>query len=202
MVRMISIAVTGGIACGKSLAASFMREAGVPVCEADTVAHSLMTPGTPVFRQVLDAFGTTILGIDGSIDRRVLGDLVFNHAARRARLNAIVHPAVRSAMAAWLAQERAAGVEMAAAVIPLLYEADMASGWEAVLCIACAPDVQMERLRSRGLDEAACRLRLQAQMPVEEKTRRADFTIWNDGSPEELSAAVRRTLKVIEERYT
>jgi len=201
VVIMIRIAVTGGIACGKSLAAAFMQKAGVAVCEADVVAHALMAPGTEVFRRILDRFGTQILSADGAIDRRILGELVFNDGEQRERLNAAVHPAVRSAMAQWLAREETSGTRMAAAVIPLLFEADMASGWEAVVCIACSLPVQMERLRSRGLEDAACRARLSVQMPLEEKCRRSDFAIMNDGSPEELSASVMRTLKVIEEKY-
>lgn len=198
---MIRVAVTGGIACGKSLAASCMRTAGVSVCEADEVAHRLMVPGEPVFRQVLSVFGPGILAADGSIDRRILGGLVFNDAGKLAQLNAAVHPAVRDAIGQWLARQEVEGAAVAAAVIPLLFEAGMASGWDVVVCIACAPPVQLARLRSRGFDEAACASRLRAQMPLDEKIKKADFTIWNDGSPEELCASVVRTLKVIEERY-
>lgn len=199
---MIRIAVTGGIACGKSLAASFMRAAGVAICEADTVAHALMEPGTAVFRRLLEEFGPGILSAGGGIDRRILGDMVFRDSEKRGRLNATVHPAVRVEIAQWLAREETAGTRIAAAVIPLLFEADMASGWDAVICITCAAPVQMARLQARGLNEADCRARLSAQMPLEEKSRKSDFTIRNDGSPEELSAQVMRTLKVIEGRYT
>lgn len=198
---MIRIAVTGGIACGKSLAASLMRKAGVAVCEADTVAHALMEPGTALFHRLLAEFGPGIRSGAGAIDRRILGDMVFNDSGKRARLNAMVHPAVRSEIAQWLAQEEEAGTAMAAAVIPLLFEAGMATGWDAVICIACSPPLQVARLQARGLDEAACRARISAQMPLEEKRGKSDFTIWNDGSPEELSAQVMRTLKGIQEKY-
>jgi len=199
---MIRIAITGGIACGKSLAASFMEEAGVAVCEADTVAHALMKPGTAVFHRLVEEFGPGILSADGMIDRRILGELVFNDRGKLARLNAAVHPAVRAQIAQWLAHKEKSGAKVAAAVIPLLFEADMASGWDAVVCIACATPVQMARLRARGLGESDCRARIDAQMPIEEKSRKSEFTIRNDGSPEELSAEVMRTLKVIEGRYT
>jgi dephospho-CoA kinase len=201
MVIMIRVAVTGGIACGKSLAASMMDAAGVPVCDADAVAHRLIEPGTDAHRKVVDAFGSCILADDGSIDRRVLGDIVFKHEEKRQRLNALLHPAVRVEIERWLRQQAQGGARMAAAVIPLLFEADMAAGWDAVVCVACQPSLQMARLRSRGLDEAACRARLAAQMPLAEKVKRSDFTIWNDGSPDELSESVRQVLEGIEERH-
>lgn len=200
VVRMICIAVTGGIACGKSLAASFMRKEGVAVCEADTVAHSLMEPGSDVYRLVIEAFGPSILAKDGSINRNVLGSRVFNCTEELAMLNSIVHPAVRQKVEQWLAAQEASGEKMAAVVIPLLYEAGMATGWDAVLCISASPAVQMARLRSRGLSAEDSRGRLLAQMPVEEKEKRADFVIRNDESPEMLSASVTRVLKQIEER--
>ncbi len=197
---MICIAVTGGIACGKSLAASFMRKDGIAVCEADTVAHSMMEPGSDVYRRMIEAFGPSILAGDGAIDRNVLGQRVFNCAEELALLNSIVHPAVRQKIAQWLAAQAAAGEKMAAVVIPLLYEAGMVEGWDAVLCISTSPELQMARLRSRGLSAEDCRIRLQAQMPVEEKEKRADFVIRNNESPEMLSVSVRRILKQIGER--
>ncbi len=202
VVIMIRVAVTGGIACGKSLAASMMEASGVPVCEADAVVHALIKPGSDAYRDILKAFGSCILAGDGTIDRRILGDIVFNDEAQRQRLNALLHPAVRRAIQSWLGQQAGNGTRMAAAVIPLLFEAGMDEGWDAVVCVACSPAVQMERLRSRGLDESACRARLGAQMPLDEKVRRSDFTIWNDGSPDELSELVRQALKGIEERNT
>lgn len=201
MVIMIRVALTGGIACGKSLVASMMEAAGVPVCDADVVAHMLIKPGTDAYRKVVDAFGSCILADDGTVDRRILGDIVFNNEAKRQRLNALLHPAVRVEIARWLQQQEQVGARLAAAVIPLLFEADMAAGWDAVVCVACQPRLQLERLRARGLDEAACRARLAAQMPLEEKVKRSDSTIWNDGSPDELSESVRQVLEGIEEKY-
>ncbi len=201
MVIMIRVAVTGGIACGKSLAASMMEAAGVTVCDADAVAHMLMEPGADAYRELVKAFGSGILAEDGTVDRRVLGNIVFNNEEQRQRLNALLHPAVRAEIARWLEQQEQDGVRVAAAVIPLLFEAGMAAGWDAVVCVACQPELQMERLRSRGFDEAACRARMAAQMPLAEKVERSDFTIWNDGSADELSESVRQVLDEIEERY-
>jgi len=202
MVIMIRVAVTGGIACGKSLAASVMKAAGVPVCEADSVAHALMMPGNAVYNTVVDAFGSRILAEDGTINRSVLGEVVFNEAVARHRLNALVHPSVRTAIAGWLSQQEKAGEAMAVAVIPLLFEAEMAGDWNTVICVACQPSVQRERLGSRGLSETECRMRIEAQMPLAEKIERSDYTIWNDGDESMLSEAVRQVMNSIEERYT
>lgn len=199
---MIRIAVTGGIACGKSMAASFMKDLGVAVCDADTVAHFLMKQGTEPYHQIVEGFGPHILAADGSIDRRILGDVVFNDKERLGQLNAILHPAVKTEIREWLERQEASGSKMAAVVIPLLYEADMANGWDAVICIACSPALQMERLRARGFDEEASLARLRAQMPIEDKVKKADFQIWNDGSPDALSELIRQALKGIEEKYT
>ncbi len=199
---MIRVAVTGGIACGKSLVASMMEAAGVPICDADAVSHKLIKPGTDGYRDVVNAFGTNILAGDGTIDRRLLGAIVFEDVTRRQRLNALLHPAVRLEIEHWLRQREQDGVRLAVAVIPLLFEADMAAGWDAVVCVACQPQAQMARLCERGLDDAACRARLEAQMPLVKKIKRSDFTIWNDGSQDELSESVRQLLKAIEERNT
>ncbi len=197
---MIRIAVTGGIACGKSLAASFMQQAGIPVCDADVVAHALMEPGARAYADVVAFFGDGILTVGGRIDRMVLGKVVFGDVRKLAQLNAMVHPRVKGEIDAWLSTQSAAGKSMAGAVIPLLYEAGMQAGWNVVICIACSKANQIARLRARGLSEADAMARMQAQMPVEEKARRADIVIWNDGGPEDLALDVRRALKAIEEK--
>jgi len=197
------MAVTGGIACGKSLAGSFLRALGVPVIEADDLGHGFLRADTPTGRRVAAAFGPGILDGQGAIDRARLGALVFADGGARARLEAILHPAVREAIAAWLQARRreaesgaAAGWRGgAAAVIPLLYEAGWESDWDRVICVAAPAAVQGERLRGRGLSDAEARARLAAQWPVEEKMKRADIVVFNAGPADGLRRQIDRVMR-------
>ena len=189
---MFRLAVTGGIACGKSLVGRILSREGVSVCEADRLAHELMVPGTVVYRGVLDAFGGGILGPEGEVDRSVLGKRVFSDPASLRRLNRLVHPHVVSAWRAWL--DTVDSDRPAAVIVPLLYEIGVERGWDAVLCVASAETVQRRRLAQRGLTEAEIDQRLAAQMPLMEKMLKADFVVVNDGSEDLLN---RQTVRVL-----
>lgn len=187
LARPMVVGMTGGIGCGKSTAAGFLGSAGIDVLEADTVAHEAMRPGGEAYDDVVEAFGQDIVAGDGKIDRRALGRVVFGCSAAMRLLNALVHPRVRERWETWeedLRRENRCGI----VVIPLLYEAGYAVGWDAVLCVAASPDVVKERLTQRGWTEEEIRQRLAAQWPVEEKVRRADAVIWNNGTLQELKA--------------
>lgn len=192
---MFKIALTGGIACGKSLVGSILRKHGAAVCESDQIAHALILPGEPAYAEVVEAFGMDILNADGVINRAQLGERVFADAEARMRLNAIVHPRVKAVCDAWLAETAATGAHaMAVVVIPLLFEAGMDAGWDAILCVRSPVDLQQTRMLGRGLSPSQVEQRLAAQLPVDEKARRADFVIENDCTETELE---RRTLDVV-----
>ena len=196
---MKKIALTGGIACGKSLAGSILADAGFPVCDADGLAHDLMRKGRPVYESVANAFGPGILDADGEIDRTRLGEIVFADAEQRKRLNALVHPAVKDAIRAWLAG-RPAGTAAAVVIIPLLYEAGLETGWDAVICVASPRALQWSRLMDRGLSELEGRRRLAAQLETAEKMNRADRVIFNNGTKERLKEQVLLVLqRLVEE---
>lgn len=186
-----AIAVTGGIACGKSTSGEALETLGVPVLDTDAVAHDLLVNDSAVRRELRDRFGAGVFSGD-AVDRKALGRVVFADAAARQALEAILHPRIRSRVREWLATAGAGRV--AAVQVPLLYEA----GWEGefgrVVCVACSPAVQRERLRSRGLDEAEIDRRLAAQMPVEEKMKRANVVLWNDGPKGRLVEQWHRVL--------
>lgn len=195
---MKKIALTGGIACGKSLSGQFMVEDGFPVCDADLFAHDLMRRGRPVYEAVVREFGSVILAPDGDIDRGRLGRIVFEDPGKRAVLNALVHPAVRQAIRDWLG---GLPVESPAAVviIPLLYEAGLEEGWDAVISVASPRELQWKRLMERGLTETEARQRLAAQLPQAEKMNRADWVIFNSGTREMLNEQVKSVLRRIVE---
>ena len=199
MTRRVEVALTGGIACGKSAAAAVLESAGVAVLDTDRVAHEVMAPGEPVYAAVVEAFGREILAPQGAIDRAVLGEKVFRSEEARAVLNALVHPAVRRRWRAWVAERRAAD-ESCVVAIPLLFEAGVAAGWTAIVCVTAEDAVARERLRARGWTDAQARRRIAAQMPVEEKAARSDYVIANDGTLEDLKRKVLRTWREIRQQ--
>ena len=197
---MFRIAVTGGIACGKTHVGRCLCSRGIPVWEADEAAHALLEPGTGVFRAVVGAFGDSILDVHGNVDRSVLGRLVFSSADDRLRLNALVHPAVMAACDAWMSGEMENGVPTAAAVIPLLHEAGFERPWDLVVCVTCQPATQLQRMRERGWTGKDADARLDAQWPQDRKAGLADVVIVNEGPKALLDAQIDQMLSRIEER--
>ena len=195
------IGVTGGIACGKSLAAAYWSEMGVAVCEADTLAHEVMEPGGEAYPYVVDAFGRDILRADGAIDRKKLGKKVFASESERRVLNACVHPFVERAWKAWMRRQRERRTPMAVVVVPLLFEA-YPKGWDAVVCVAAPAEWQMEKLKERGLTATEARQRIAAQWPLPDKIRKSDYVIFNAGSREALRQQVKRvTERILENAH-
>jgi dephospho-CoA kinase len=182
-VRVRRIALTGGIATGKSYVLGALARAGVPTNDADLLARQAVAPGTPAHDAIAARFGPSILDSTGALDRRALARIVFTDDAARRDLEAIVHPLVRAATDAWFAQIDPARHPYAVVAIPLLYEAGRDRDFDAVIVTACAPGTQLQRLMARDhLGEADARQRIAAQMPMEEKARRGDYVIRTDGS--------------------
>jgi dephospho-CoA kinase len=181
---MLRVALTGGIATGKSYALARFRALGVPVIDADELAHEALAPGTPAATQVAERFGAGVLRADKTIDRRKLAVAVFgDHAALR-DLEAILHPGIIDAIDVWFEARAAEGrVPWALADIPLLYEVGLDARVDRVIVTMCEPAEQVRRVMERDrLSEADALARLAAQIPVAEKARRADFAIRTDGS--------------------
>ncbi len=195
---MLRIAVTGGIACGKSLAGSFIEEAGIPVCDSDNLAHQAISSGTLAYRAVVDAFGRGILGEDGEVVRSRLGRVVFGDSAKLKKLNAMLHPVVRAMWKKWMRGQR--GRKAVAVVVPLLYEIADERNWDAVICVGGPEADQRARLKARGLTAREVGQRLAAQMPVAQKMARADHVIYNCGSVPLLRAQTVRVINELVER--
>jgi dephospho-CoA kinase len=199
---MLTIALTGGIATGKSHVLRRLATLGVPTIDADRLSREAVEPGTPALDAIARHFGPDVLDANGALNRRGLGDRVFADAAARRDLEAIIHPAVYDAIAAWRAQLQAAGhAYVAVADIPLLYETGREGDFDRVIVTRCTPDQQLARLRARdGLTEDEARQRLTAQWPVDEKAARADFVIETSGSIDETDRQVDRVLAALMER--
>ena len=187
---MQRIALTGGIASGKSFVADEFAALGAVLVDSDLIAREVVEPGTPGLAQIVERFGEGVLAEDGSLDRPRLGALVFSDDAARADLNAIVHPLVR---------RRAAELEAAAPdgaiviqVIPLLVETGLDEGFDTVLVVDVPVEVQIERLmRRNSLTEAEALARIDAQADRGRRLAAATHVIGNSGSRSATRERVR-----------
>lgn len=176
---MLKVGLTGGIATGKSYIVSVLRELGGAVLDADVVAHQVIEPGQPAYQDIVAEFGATVLAADGTINRAALGAIVFADAARRTRLNAIVHPRVFERQAAWLAEVAACDPHAVAIVdAALMVETGSYKRFDKLVVVFCAPQLQLERLMTRNnLTREQAEARIAAQLPAAEKIKVADYTI-------------------------
>jgi dephospho-CoA kinase len=189
------IGLTGGIATGKSYVRSKFEELGVPTIDADTLARQAVAPGSGGLAAVVARFGPAALDASGALNRRALAQIVFSDAAARRDLEAIIHPYVRAQADAWFTGLDAVRHPLAIADIPLLYETGTDNLYDAVIVTACEPEEQVRRIVARdSVTEAEARQRLAAQMPIEQKVRRADFVIRTDGSHAETDRQVNEVL--------
>lgn len=185
------MALTGGIATGKSYVRQQFEKLGVPTSDADTRAREAVAPGTDGLAAVVQAFGPGILEPSGALDRKKLAGVVFSNEDARRRLEAIVHPAVQRATDEWFASLEGGRHPFAIADIPLLYEVGRDRDFDTVIVVASDPAVQLHRLMERdGVTEAQARQRIDAQLPIAEKVRRADYVIRTDGSFEDTDRQV------------
>jgi dephospho-CoA kinase len=184
------IGLTGGVGSGKSTVARMFAELGATVVDADEATHAVYAPGTDGFDAIVEAFGPQYVR-DGQIDRKRLGDLVFNEEAARLRLNGIVHPRVREWMAARTAEAVERGAEVIIQDVALLFENGLQDLFSATVLVYARPQTQIERLvDQRGVEPDRARSMLAAQMPIDEKRALATFVIDNDGSLEETRRQV------------
>lgn len=187
---MLRVGLTGGIASGKSRVLRRLEAGGCFTLDLDRVAHEVMAPGGAAYEEVVAAFGAGVLSPEGQVDRKALAAIVFEDAQARERLNAIVHPRVRTEEA-----RRTAGWEARADAIvvvdaALLVEAGMQLRFDRMAVVVCTPEQQLARLVARdGLEAQAAAARIAAQLPVSEKRRFAHFEIDSSSTPERTDAA-------------
>ncbi|MEO8480562.1 MAG: dephospho-CoA kinase [Acidobacteriota bacterium] len=182
---VLRVALTGGIATGKSYCLTRFRALGAATIDADVLAREAVRPGSEGLAAVVARFGASVLDGHGALDRAALARIVFADAGARRDLESIIHPFVRAAIAAWTdrlrgdAHSRASSDPiLAIADIPLLYEQDRARDFDRVIVAACDPVLQRQRLMMRnGLSADEADRRIAVQLPIAEKRRRADYVI-------------------------
>ena len=197
--RVRRVALTGGIATGKSYARDRFEKLGIPTIDSDTLAREVVASGTPGFAAVLRRFGKSIVESSGELDRQKLGAIVFSDPVARRDLEEITHPAIRRAIDEWFAALDSSRHPFAIADIPLLYEVNREKDFEKVIVTACDPATQLRRVMERtGLSEWEARKRLSAQLPIDEKIRRADYVIRTDASLADTDKQVKRVLEELQ----
>ncbi len=184
---MLNVGLTGSIAVGKSFVLEIFRELGCFVLDADKVSRDVVEPGTDGLRQIVEAFGDSVLRSDASLDRTLLGSIVFANEEKRLLLNSIVHPLVFEAQNAWLREREDDDPEGIAIVdAALMIESGGYKRFDQLIVVWCEADLQLKRLMSRdGLSKADAEKRIASQMPQDEKKGFADHLIDTSGSFED-----------------
>lgn len=183
----MKIGLTGGIACGKSTVGAMLVQLGAALVDADQVAREVVLPGEPALGKIAAAFGSEVLHADGSLNRGALGNIVFQNPGKRRELESIVHPAIRERMKEQIQQheEQSPGIPVIADV-PLLYETGQDKQYEQVIVVYIPRELQLKRLMERNPDLTKDQAlgRIEAQLDIEEKRRRASWVIDNSGDIE------------------
>ncbi len=176
---MLKVGLTGSIAVGKTFVCEVFRELGCSVLDADQVARDVVEPGTKGLRLVVDAFGESVLGPDGTLDRAKLGSIVFADKEKRLLLNSIIHPLVFEAQDRWI-KERAADDPEGIAIVDaaLMIESGGFRRFDKLIVVWCEPELQLQRLMARDdLSRQDAEKRIASQMSQEDKKSHADFLI-------------------------
>jgi len=193
------IGLTGGIASGKSIVASVFRELGAIILDADQIARLVVLPHQPAWEDIVEFFGPQVVNEDESLDRAKIGEIVYNNPDSLKELNRITHPRI---MQYYKDEMRRIKLEQPDAIVilevPLLYETNMDKLCQQVVVVCVDRETQIKRLmeRDKMSYEDAVR-RINAQMPMDEKVRRADFVIDNRGSMEETKEKATKYYKEI-----
>ena len=186
--RPLWIALTGGIASGKSAVANEFARLGVPIVDLDILARQVVAPGQRALTAIIERFGNAVLKDDGNLDRARLRELVFNDVSQKQALENILHPAIRNAQ---LAQSAKLNGPYQIHVVPLLVETPSQNRYDRILVVTCHRDTQMQRLLQRdGIQPTLAEQMLNAQVDSTQRLKYADDVIENDGSPSELPAKV------------
>lgn len=190
--------MTGNIGSGKSTVAAMLREAGIPVLDADRISREVTAPGGSAYDAVVQAFGRKILRDDGSIDRKRLGEIVFADPLSRERLERITHPAIFEGMKEAIAEIEREGHRAVVVEATLIHESGRKGLFEAVISVTCDPETAIARLAARdGMSRGDAEARLRAQMSSDRKAGASDHVIDNSASPEETSRQVKKIARIL-----
>jgi dephospho-CoA kinase len=190
------LGITGGIASGKTTVAQAFQALGAVVVSADVLAREIVRPGTKALQQIAEYFGCQVLREDGTLNRQLMADMVFDDDQARMALNGITHPAIAALARTRLREAEQGGAALVIYDAPLLFEVGADRQVDKVLVVKVDAEVQLARLMARdGINRQQALARIAAQMPQEEKVARADFVIDNSGTAKETQVQVRSLME-------
>ncbi len=190
----MNIALTGGIGCGKSAALNIFCQMGYLITSADAINNDLLSQAETI-TFISSIFGSQYLK-NGAIDKAQLAELIFSVPAKRKILEDFLHPRIAAVQTDTMKRSRELG-KHCICEIPLLFEKNLESQFDTTICLACSRQTQLERLEKRGLPRERALARIASQLPLEEKMKRAQFVIFNDGNLEFLTTQIKLFLKNI-----
>ena len=199
---MFKLGLTGGIATGKTTISNYLKSIDIPVLDADEYARKVVEPGTPGLAEITNTFGEQVLRADGSLNRKLLGQIVFNDSSSRQTLNDITHPRIQQMMADELHRLAEQQIPLVILDIPLLLENKNVAGADAVMVVTIPESLQLTRLMQRNnLTEKEAHARISAQMPLVEKEKLADFVIDNSGTISSTQKQVEKVIQKIRQSF-
>ena len=199
---MFKLGLTGGIATGKTTISNYLKSINIPVLDADEYARKVVEPGTPGLAEITNTFGEQILQPDGYLNRKLLGQIVFNDSSARQTLNDITHPRIQQMMADELHRLAEQQTPLVILDIPLLLENNNVAGADAVMVVSIPESLQLTRLMQRNnLTEKEAHARISAQMPLVEKEKLADFVIDNSGTISNTQKQVEKVIQKIRQSF-
>ena len=198
---MLVVGLTGGIGCGKSEVRRMLANAGVTVRDADTLARELSDSNVGIIKAIKEEFGEDMYDESGRLRRKALAQVVFNDRKKLEKLNGIIHPRVIRAVERELEQRQTQGEKIAVIDAALHFEIKWNEAMDLMVVVNAPLEARLLRVQQRdGVDEASVRRRMENQLPMEEKIRRADYVIQNDGDLQQLSTAVSKLVSWMYER--
>lgn len=197
---MLKIGLTGSIGTGKSTVSKLLRERGIAVIDADLLAREIVKKGQECLNDLKNVFGNQVLTIDGELDRKKLGQIVFSDDGKLELLNSITHPHIRRRMKDQMNELESKNNKVIVLDIPLLFEAQMEDLVDIVLVVFAKEEIQIKRIMERDncTQEEAMRI-IKAQISQQDKISKSDYTIDNSGTIEELKEKLNGFLEKIEE---
>lgn len=200
MAKQIVLGVTGGIASGKSTVSAMLADLGAPLIDFDVLARLVVEPGRPALKSITDYFGKTVLRADGTLDRKKLSGIVFNHPEKRHKLEEFTHAAI---FETYLNQVDRLAADNPGAIIqvavPLLVELNLESMFDQVVVVYVTPTQQVRRLAARdNISETVAANMLASQLPIDEKVAAADYVIDNGGTLEKTRQQVEVVWKKLQ----
>ncbi|MFL2143422.1 dephospho-CoA kinase [Ruoffia sp. FAM 20857] len=193
---MKTIAITGSIATGKSTVSKYLIQQGYPVIDTDIISRVVVEKGTVGLERLKENFGEDIIQADGTLNRKALGNIVFNDEASKEKLNQILHPLISKESKERMAAYKEEGHSLIFVDIPLYYEVDIDIPTDAVWLVYVSPDIQLERLMKRNqIGEEDARQLISNQISIQDKAKWSEIVIDNSNTPEETHKQVDQLLK-------